>query len=105
MGAGPCQLPIYAAWSPAGDTLGRAAKLTWVNRALFPSRAGDKLVFIHHLDVLILRLIAGGGETEVRPGRLSSLGPTGETAGRAYLMVVCRSWRQMSASSVKRMVW
>lgn len=62
LGVGRCQLLVYTAWSPAGDTLGGAAKLTWVNQALLPFRVGDDLVFIHHLDVLILHLIAAGRE-------------------------------------------
>lgn len=65
---GGCQLLVYTAWSPAGDSLGGAAKLTWVNQALLPFRVGDDLVFIHHLDVLILHLIAAGREkAKARP--------------------------------------
>ena len=54
--------PDRSALTPEGYALGREATLTWVNRALLPFRVGNDLVFVHHLDVLILHLIAGGRE-------------------------------------------
>lgn len=51
---------------------GRAQKLTWVRCPLLPFRVGNDLVFIHHLDVLVLQVpVAGrektGGSIRPRP--------------------------------------
>lgn len=81
-----CQLLLYLAQTPEVEALGRELKLTWVNRALLPFRVGDDLVFIHHLDVLVLHLITAGRErTEdsikvwaAWPCHLSCLGLAGE---------------------------
>lgn len=87
-----CQLLLYLAQTPEVEALGREPKLTWVNRTLLPFRVGDDLVFIHHLDVLVLHLITAGRErTEdsIRvwaawPCHLSCLGLAGEVVGQAW---------------------
>lgn len=91
---GCVMLPAPSLFSPnsQGDALGREPKLTWVNCTLLPFRVGNDLVFIHHLDVLVLHLITAGRERmedSIRvhaawPCHLSCLGLVGEVAGQAW---------------------
>lgn len=60
-------------WKRGGR--GALRKLTWINCILLPLRGGNDLVFIHHLHVLVLYLIAAEREKPEGAFRLQTAGP------------------------------
>lgn len=63
---------------------GRAQRLTWIRCPLLPFRVGNDLVFIHHLDILVLQLPVAGREKTTAPsgpGRVSLASVLGRAGG------------------------
>lgn len=107
-------LPVHPEPNACGGRrVGRGTTLTWVSGTWLPSGVGNDLVFVHHLDVLILHLTTVGGrrrrfdqlQFRFLPSILLRTGWEAWGGLGMNLVVVCFSWRQRSVSSVKRMVW
>ena len=77
-------LLLYEAQTLEGGAPSSEQKLTWVHGTLLPFRVGNDLVFVHHLDVLVLHLVAAEREKTGDPIRPQPGAPaTGLVAGLA----------------------